>query len=378
MGKIVDVLFVFVAIIMLSGCSGKEASVSYADLQEIQWDSLESGRIDMDSCVTFVKLETTDKCLVSDIKKIVVDDSLIFVMDDKEYVYEFDVNGNFIRQIGKKGHASSEYVQLLDFYLDKKSDAVYLYDVTKGIRKYDYEGNFISSISVETCYPCIRQVEFVDSTHILTCNAILSEYPFSYSLIDIYENECVNFLQQIIVSDVSVTTQPGFVSIKKGLFFCADMSDTIYTLRDNEVVPRYVLNTPGKHARKEYFSQFGDSEYFEAMRYAKENGFSRGIDCMLMTDEFIFLRKEIKDSVYFVLYDYETKKGIKWELTFDKDGFLWTRAVASSETSFVGWISSDDYLELMKETGVYDTLTEEERNSIFMGNPYVFFISPEK
>lgn len=61
--------------------------------------------------ISFIKLETNDDCVIGDIHQVLCTDNYIFILDffSTNAVYCFDKQGNYIRQIGKKGQDPGEY-----------------------------------------------------------------------------------------------------------------------------------------------------------------------------------------------------------------------------------------------------------------------------
>jgi hypothetical protein len=93
-----------------------------------------------------VKLETTDNSLIGEVSKVEVVNDRIIVLDerDSESVFMFDGQGNFIRQIGRKGRGPGEYTNAVNFVVDYDNSHIIVSD--EGGRKqlfYDFDGRFI-------------------------------------------------------------------------------------------------------------------------------------------------------------------------------------------------------------------------------------------
>ena len=56
-----------------------------------------------------IALESSDECMIGEIRNMLVDDSLIFVYDGwHENVFVFNLEGKFLNKVGQKGHARNE------------------------------------------------------------------------------------------------------------------------------------------------------------------------------------------------------------------------------------------------------------------------------
>lgn len=95
--------------------------------------------------VEFVKLETSQECLMSRIEKLDVDDDRIFTFDSYlGMVFIFTREGKFVSKIGKKGGGPGEFSHPITYSLDRKRKHIHFLDVgTKMILIFDYDGNYL-------------------------------------------------------------------------------------------------------------------------------------------------------------------------------------------------------------------------------------------
>lgn len=88
-------------------------------------------------------------CIIREIYRMDIFDSIIYILDTKSCrLMTFDMEGHYLRDIGKRGNGNGEYISLSDFSIDHKNHSVYLWDEGKGnALKYDLiSGMFISKI----------------------------------------------------------------------------------------------------------------------------------------------------------------------------------------------------------------------------------------
>lgn len=94
-----------------------------------------------------VKLEETDESLIAYIAKLQRTDDFIFVLDlSLKKVLQFDLDGNYIKSIGKIGDGPEEIPMITSFLVDKLNNHIYISGQSK-IAVYDFDGNFVRSIS---------------------------------------------------------------------------------------------------------------------------------------------------------------------------------------------------------------------------------------
>ncbi|MCD8165404.1 MAG: 6-bladed beta-propeller, partial [Bacteroides sp.] len=74
--------------------------------------------VHIDQIIDIIALETSDECLLSQIKKIVVHKDRIYVSDQvNPGVFIFDRNGKFIAKIGSQGSGPDEFLYMGKFYI---------------------------------------------------------------------------------------------------------------------------------------------------------------------------------------------------------------------------------------------------------------------
>ncbi len=95
----------------------------------------------------YIPLETNRNCLIGEINKVIIDDSLIFVMDNQfaNSLYVFDINGRFISQIGNQGKGNNEYNRIIDFDINPIDNEIIIYDLNRrSLLFFNYQGEFLN------------------------------------------------------------------------------------------------------------------------------------------------------------------------------------------------------------------------------------------
>lgn len=127
--------------------------------------------------IHFLRLETSDDCLLGDITKIIESDSLIYILDelkgDAKRIFAFDRNGNFKRQISKIGQGPGEYIQLRTF--DIRSDTLYMLDDYYNIiMRFDPNGRFIDQSNKIRLFNIEEMVILDSAPHVLVMTQLNS------------------------------------------------------------------------------------------------------------------------------------------------------------------------------------------------------------
>ena len=106
--------------------------------------------------ISFVKL--SNEPLVRDffIYDIQSTDQFIFLMGP-QLIYQYDLNGNFIRQIGRKGQGPGEYTNLTaPLMIDSENKLLYAHDLhTQQLLVYDFDGVFKKKVNLDRNASCL-------------------------------------------------------------------------------------------------------------------------------------------------------------------------------------------------------------------------------
>jgi hypothetical protein len=96
----------------------------------------------------FVQLKSTEDFLFQSISNLIVEDSLIFILDIlQNAVFIFDLNGNPVNKIHAAGGGPGEYIQLSDDFVDPIEKTINVFDLsTCKILTYSYDGVFCKDI----------------------------------------------------------------------------------------------------------------------------------------------------------------------------------------------------------------------------------------
>ena len=82
---------------------------------------------------------SSDSCMIGSISRIVLCDDRIYLLDTQtDAVWIYDMQGNHIGHIRAVGRAANEYINLMDFFVDRESKQIILYADPSKFLFYDY------------------------------------------------------------------------------------------------------------------------------------------------------------------------------------------------------------------------------------------------
>lgn len=124
----------------LTACSRSESSVDMIiiDLEKNEQISIPYSSF-IDS-ITYIPLETTDVCLIGEVRDIIISDSIIFMLkSERDEILLFSIEGKYLRKLSKIGQGPGEYRAINQMSYNEKRQSLSI-SSTK-IIEYDLYGN---------------------------------------------------------------------------------------------------------------------------------------------------------------------------------------------------------------------------------------------
>ncbi len=96
------------------------------------------------SSLSYVKLSSKESHIVGIIKKLVIFENKIFILDNNNKIFIFDHTGNFINKIDEHGRGTEEYEVIYDFNIDRYDRQIKFTAVLLNkMLCFDLDGNFV-------------------------------------------------------------------------------------------------------------------------------------------------------------------------------------------------------------------------------------------
>jgi hypothetical protein len=94
--------------------------------------------------VEYIRLQSPDIFFLTEAKKIIEFSDKLFILDkNKKIVVAYDLDGNFINQLGKKGKGPEEYESVYDFDVDINRDLILVFSsADQAVLEYDSDLTF--------------------------------------------------------------------------------------------------------------------------------------------------------------------------------------------------------------------------------------------
>ena len=327
--------------ILCFSCGEMNTSNVSVKKEYITWDSLiEVGNLEeIIDTIDFVKLQTTENSLMGHIVKLEVDDEYLFIKDNNQKLFVFDIDGSFIGNIGKIGNGPDELLGIFDFYLDKINKRVNIIDIFRAsIFQYTYNGELINTIKLSN--DLLRgsgKFYHISDDYILTTQDNSKTSIYNYSVLNVKRKEIHHLLRYMITGflTMSFNQQNKVCHFNDSVYLTSFFSDTIYVYRKDELIAeaKWIFKGPNKNSDIEYFKNKQYELGIEAQRTARENGVSTGITNLHMVNNHIYFTHSCENSNYSCFYNKNMGNG--YRVKNERENSFLTNLIATNNDCFI-------------------------------------------
>lgn len=262
MKKILIFIIVIAFNSLFLGCKKKEKHQEIKQAQVLidltkpnLLDSLISPRQLMTE-VEYIVLKPSESFILTAAHKIQELDGKLFILDrNKQILFAYDLNGNFIGQVGNKGQGPEEYVEALDFVVNPLRKSVLIFcRGSHSILEFKSDLSFVRKSKIDGWY---NQIGLLESEN-LALYSFLDENEglFNIKLHD-YNGKFLKFkMEHPLVKGYVPSDYSGFIS---GNYYTYPLSSIIYKIDENgiEDFPAFEINFPNKRSEDLRFDHTG-------------------------------------------------------------------------------------------------------------------------
>lgn len=140
-------VFFLATILFVIGCSSsiENNKIKIYSIKEMVNTEKEIEFSQLDADIKYIPLEATDNSFIGPfIKKIITTDEFIYIFTI-DRLFQFSIDGKFIRQISARGGAENEYGAAIDVFINPKNCNVYINDMYGKIMEFNSAGEYLKS-----------------------------------------------------------------------------------------------------------------------------------------------------------------------------------------------------------------------------------------
>lgn len=237
-------LLSIVFILFLCGCTQKQSeSNEPSGMESIPITDFETynGRFsEFAEAVEMIPLEFTEESILGEIKKVVLSEDFIFVMerDNSAGIYTFDRSGKFLYRIGSRGQGPEECADVDDFSINEKDRLIYIYDsVRKKVFVFSFDNEFIKTIPMDYS---ATNMEYQDGLFYLYREDARYGVPLYSLVIKDINGDLVE--KYYPMSDLPKSHDCVFCKRENDILFAQDMNDSVFVLSGGKLSPLYYID----------------------------------------------------------------------------------------------------------------------------------------
>jgi len=363
-------IFILIILTFWSCNNEKISSILNTNVQIFNLENVADGLSDSLNIkeLKYIPLETRSECLMSSVRKILVLENKIYILDNDvaNSIFVFSLEGKFIYKINKQGKGPGEYLSLTDFDVDNLGNIFVNDQMSRKIIKYSNHGtNFLEIFHNDLCYLYLNYISdslvifedyryFTDIKNKKEPCGIVYWNPVTKKVVDRFFP-----LRKRNYEEIARTTDRVIWNSGERLSYLRSFSDTIFELQENGPIAKYAFKFPIK------IRPFSDLEHLVEVKNKFEiamGKYGAVITNFYETEEFLFMNFNVFEELHYFYY----KKNEKRTLT--------GKAVLKNQAIMTGIIADaiyDDYfISVIQDGQLALYLKEAKSNAKWFKNQF--------
>ena len=256
--------------------------------------------------ISYQTFQLSDSTVIGSIDKIEIHNFRYYFWDKiGRKIWCYDLDGNFIFKLDKRGQGPGEYLGISDFNIDKERQQLLILDQnSKKILCYDLNGNHIKNFAID-----VSAVQFaiVENGWLLYSRGgpdfLRDKIKYGYNLL-MYDFDG-NLLEQYCpyndITDRSFGLK-NFSTFNQQIFFRYAINDTIYQFDYSGYLKNKILFDFGKYR----MPLKSINDFQEMSEYSRRSNYTRVYESF-HTSKFMFISYSFEKRLHFLLFDKESE-----------------------------------------------------------------------
>lgn len=298
--------------------------------------------------IKYVKLEMTDESMIGGIYSMEAFEDKLYILDDvTRNVYVFSIEGDFLFVLNKVGQGPGEYAQIDFFSIDRNERQMIVADlVSYNILRYDLDGNFVSKQKVDYqldgIYP-IEDKSFIALTNYQD-NSEKIENQHNILFLDSMSNITCGYFPYPSkdISKIRFSISSGNAGFYYGGNCCNyfnKFQDTVYSVSNNTLTPKYVFDFGDKKFDESYLAN--DIKILKD--YIKRGEYMSLYD-MNETDDYVFYGIGY-GGIYNGLFSKKTEKNLVAQIWYNGEDQMVGFPIAAHKSSLIHYVPVSSLLD---------------------------------
>lgn len=250
----------------------------------------------------FVNIDVNDSCLMRNPRKVILEKDILFISDGNS-IFQYSIDGRYIRSLNRKGRGPQEYFDVLDFVV--YGDNVFIIDRNMKILKFSTDNKYLASSKLDffpaTIYPLNNKELLLTSAY---QNEVDKFHVFDSNSLRELSSFCP--INKAELTYRHIMDQANFYEFDKKLRFHEPMNNYIYDIDDNKVSAVYHFDFYGMNPPSDFWTQSYSNVMDINMKATREK-YCFGIPVYAENNDNIIFT--YRDAEKYLMCLYSKKKG---------------------------------------------------------------------
>lgn len=318
---------------------------------------------DVFSKIEITPFETNDTCLVGSVDKLILRDSIYYLLDKKQNsIFIFNQDGKFIQNIKRVGRGLGEYLYVYDFVINEYNHTLELLDPFGKLIILNLDGSYKASVNLPHPPLAYHKLTLLNQDTILFFN---SDNDVNANLIWAYSRASGKIIKEFYKDSQSdfVKKLPLY-SWNNIVYLSMPLENTIFKIENLEAIPVYSWDF-GKYNYK-FQTKDIPKENEEKAKFYEAVGTSFPITYThvlnLQNDQYLYCFIIHFDQRKHIFYDKKTKKS--WVLGNTKEPVSLNPYSMDNETMLgIEYPDSETYKQMI-EANIIDSNNRTQISSV--------------
>lgn len=271
--------------------------------------------------VEYIKLETSSKSLIKDIRDVVFAKDRFYIQNGRENLLCYDRSGKFLFQIGGNGRGPGEYASCHQVVIKEEQNRIWIVDKQlMKILQYDLEGKFIDSRMTGFFYNLYFPLNQDEHCFYLGTTSNSSRSFHSYMIIRTDDDF---ILEEAYLPINPQITQISYSNSRIGYYYNAklhirpDFQNIIYGIGEENISARYILDFGSDYITEAELLKIASKGDLDEMFIGlRESGKVYMVAYLLETDNYLYFIYSKRGDVVTNFYSKTSK------LLYSQTGFV--------------------------------------------------------
>lgn len=316
----------------------------YVDLDSEEKVSI----FDIFSKIETIPLETNDECLIGSIDKLILYDSMYYLLDTKQNcVFIFSQDGKFIQNMKRVGRGPGEYLYVYDFVINEYNNTIELLDCFGKLVIFNLNGSHKESINLPHPPAAYHKLMLLNQDTILF---FTNSDNVNTNLLYAYSRSSHKIIKEFYKKSHSrINSMQPLFSWNDTVYLSMPIENTIYQIQNTQETPAYTWDF-GKY---NYNFQIKDvpreneekAKFYQAFGTLAQSSYMHARN--LQNDQYLYCLLNHFDQNKNIFYNKKTKKTHIFRKTAENIG-LRPRFMNNEMMIGVEYPNSETYKQLLK------------------------------